>query len=244
MLGKKPEKAGTPLWMTTMSDMNTLLMTFFILLFSLQVKDEARYKKIEGILREMGRAVNARQEGPQSDLPFLHPFPHGTESGQEEVLASREEFPRPRDLDFRVTKRAGRLIVHLGGEHGFAPGEYGLSDVQKRILDWIKTFMTGRRQSVVVRGFTDADPLDAFVLDGARLRPAKAGDAAPDHFLLSGLRAQEVRRHLASGRDAMDERQVRVGEFGAQRVEQDPKKAALNRRVEIMISSRVFSPNR
>ncbi len=45
---KKPreEQKGSPLWMTTYSDMVTLLLAFFILLFSMSVIDVERFEKI------------------------------------------------------------------------------------------------------------------------------------------------------------------------------------------------------
>lgn len=48
---KKVERAGSPAWMTTYSDLMSLLLTFFILLFSMSVVSEERFKDVADSLR-------------------------------------------------------------------------------------------------------------------------------------------------------------------------------------------------
>ncbi|MDZ4133032.1 MAG: flagellar motor protein MotB, partial [Dethiobacteria bacterium] len=43
---KKKEPEGSPLWMVTYSDMVTLLLTFFILLFSISIIDIQRFQTV------------------------------------------------------------------------------------------------------------------------------------------------------------------------------------------------------
>lgn len=43
---KKPESAGAPPWMTTFSDLMTLLLTFFVLLFSMSSVNEEQFREI------------------------------------------------------------------------------------------------------------------------------------------------------------------------------------------------------
>ncbi|NPB09562.1 MAG: type VI secretion system protein TssL, partial [Thermodesulfobacteria bacterium] len=50
---KKPKcEAGAPKWMTTFSDLMSLLMCFFVLLLSFSEMDVARFKEVAGSLRD------------------------------------------------------------------------------------------------------------------------------------------------------------------------------------------------
>lgn len=48
---KKEEVAGSPAWMTTFSDLMSLLLTFFILLFSMSMVNEERFREAAESLR-------------------------------------------------------------------------------------------------------------------------------------------------------------------------------------------------
>lgn len=48
---KQADQAGAPAWMTTYSDLMSLLLTFFILLFSMSVVSEERFREVAESLR-------------------------------------------------------------------------------------------------------------------------------------------------------------------------------------------------
>lgn len=48
---KQADQAGSPAWMTTYSDLMSLLLTFFILLFSMSVVSEERFREVAESLR-------------------------------------------------------------------------------------------------------------------------------------------------------------------------------------------------
>ena len=51
---KEDDEAQAPLWMVTMSDINTLLMTFFIILFSLLVVQRNKSLRLSTQVRPTG----------------------------------------------------------------------------------------------------------------------------------------------------------------------------------------------
>ncbi|MHC4605412.1 MAG: OmpA/MotB family protein [Planctomycetota bacterium] len=239
MAKKKQKEESAPLWMVTMSDMNTLMMTFFIILFSMMVEDKRLYLYLRDLFKDLSNWASPAEPGDIEKSPHLNiVLEEEIESGTE-VELSATEIPRPRHLNFRITKRPNRVVIHLQGKKfSFAVGDYRLTADQKEVVDWVKEFMRGYRQNVIVRGFTDdANPLDAYVLEGSRMRPAQQGDRTADHFLLASLRAQEVRRYLTRGGVAVDERQVRVGEERPDKPLVRAFNLEDNRRVEIVISS-------
>ena len=71
--GKKKggeQKAGAPLWMTTYGDMMTLLLCFFVLLFSFSTIDIVRFKEV---IVELQGALGVLSGGPMvlnmGDIP-------------------------------------------------------------------------------------------------------------------------------------------------------------------------------
>ena len=240
---KEEQEAGAPLWMVTMGDMNTLLMTFFVVLFSMMTQDQVLYLDLKEFFQEMSRSANPREPGPTPKQPDISPIPIGEDPGMEAEVSARHGEPQPEGEDFNVSRREGGVVVNLSGDRGYGVGEYHLSEEQKRRLDALKKARLGHVQAIFVRGFAGSDPLDSWVVEESSertvIRPAQAGDEDGDHFLLSSLRAQEVRNYLVAGRDGIPERQVQVAEFGTYQKVVDPENREANRRVEIFISSRV-----
>ena len=82
---KKEEKeAGAPLWMVTMSDMNTLLMTFFVIMFSMMTQDKPLYMNLRKIFQQMSKWANPEVEGPNPRDPNLSLDPMGRERGADD----------------------------------------------------------------------------------------------------------------------------------------------------------------
>ena len=74
---KKDEEQpkGSPLWMTTYSDMVTLLLTFFVMLFAFADIDKAKYEQIAESLRGALKGMPSILETPQRDFSVLELFP-------------------------------------------------------------------------------------------------------------------------------------------------------------------------
>ena len=68
---------GAPAWMATFSDMMTLLLTFFILLYSMSSIDAQKFKEITQSLQSVlsGEASSSiiEMEGPNEELPLDNP---------------------------------------------------------------------------------------------------------------------------------------------------------------------------
>ncbi len=68
---KRPENKGAPRWMTTYSDMVTLILVFFVLLFSMSQIDAEKFKAI---------AEAFRSETIFEAMPSIIEEPHPTEN--------------------------------------------------------------------------------------------------------------------------------------------------------------------
>jgi len=95
---KQEESSGAPEWMTTYSDMVTLLLTFFIMLFAMSTVDKARFTDVarslsnsllnlstgESILDSSGKSIIT--------VDFVNPSDKNLPQQNEKYIESAEEM--------------------------------------------------------------------------------------------------------------------------------------------------------
>lgn len=86
---------GLPGWMATFSDMVTLLLTFFILLYAMSKQDEVKYKAVAGSIRE-AFGGNTKSMG---DVPVTGKSPYDSPT----VIESLDNV-KPFPIDFLTTE--------------------------------------------------------------------------------------------------------------------------------------------
>jgi flagellar motor protein MotB len=238
---KEPEKA--PGWITTMSDMNTLLMVFFIMLFSLLSGEEPAYLTIEG------------------GIPLKHMMPEGVAKEDEkipidkivaaavEVMESMIKDDSARETPVtvqaaqyaRVARGPEGLVITVGGEfEAFEEGRYGLHPAHYRILDAVALWLRQRPGRVLIRGYTARNLEDSVVRDAQEVwRPWRTGDSEldADWHSLAYLRAQEAARYLGRLEPPVRPERITIQAEGAwgRRLGAGPTQHALDRRVEVVV---------
>lgn len=252
-----PKDEASPVWLTTQSDITFLLLVFFILLFSMGLQDRKKYTRIaeslEAIVgpRETGleSATGASPVGDADTAVFKAFEAQGSVGSQ--VL-------RPRGRQALIQRLAEGTLLTIGGEQdGFPEGGWELSDAQKDALAGIKGWLQGRRNMIEIRGHTASNLQDSVVREAdGRLRPFGKEDlqredrqALANHSLLSWMRAEEVRRFLASAHPAMND-PVQIPELRLRiRAESYTRAAtegagaaerARNRRIEVLLTTDVL----
>ncbi len=113
----KEESAGAPLWMATFADLMSLLLAFFVLLFSFASMDDQRFAEIGGSIQD---AFGMEQKIDQSDLMGMTQI-EGTFTGGKPGMSilllalnkSSEQMKRRLDVN-----KSG-----VGGEYDEAPPE-------------------------------------------------------------------------------------------------------------------------
>ena len=243
-----------PIWLTTMSDMNMLLMVFFILLFSYLTQDKQKYVRLaESLEAVAGPALagDARATGPADDGDADAAIFRAFESARN----AETEVARPRGHATQMQRLDEGTLLTLGGlQDAFPEGRWELTPSQREALAVIKGWLSGRRNVIEIRGHTAANVQDAVVFEPeGRVRPVEAQDVArPDrmsvanHSLLSWLRANEVRRFFVDEHPEIGDRvrfpetQLRVRAEGYARTvadSADPAARARNRRIEVLATS-------
>lgn len=247
---KKPPK-GSPAWMTTYSDMITLILVFFILLFSMSQIDVARFEA----LAESFRNRNIIFENNSSAIDFENTIDSATIRDQgedlekdnflgadgltsnqkslEELLVEVEGFLEQNQLqDVISANRTDQGVVLILQERLlFDSAEADLKPEGEPFLDKVALLLNNIPNYVRVEGHTDNRPI--------------ATRQYPSNWELSGARASSVIRHILASGDYNEQRFIAAG-YGDTRpiVPNDSvENLQKNRRVEMVILELSEGPN-
>lgn len=234
---KTSEKAasGAPAWMITFSDMVTLLLTFFILLYSVSNVDAQKFKNISASLQAVlsgGSGILEAQESP-TELPVDDPeklvdeildntkIKESTLRMYEQVKGYIEE--KGLEADVSVSLNRSGVFVDIKEVILFEPGEASLKAGGQEILDNLEGLFLKFENEIVVEGHTDNVPMRS--------------QAYPTNWELSAGRALAVVRYLSEVKEVPEERLAAIG-YGEYRPiigNDTPASRAQNRRVNLLI---------
>ncbi len=215
------EMPSAPFWMTTFSDMVTLLLTFFVLIVSMSEIEIIKF-----------REALSHFNGQQSVLDYPAVSPPARP--MEELYESREQsldeltaYLRERDLEDKVLVNLTAEGVHVSITDSvmFQSGRADLLPTAKKILMKVADVLTPLARGVTVEGHTDDRPI----------RTANF----PSNWELSGARASSVVRFFLQQPTALTpDKYATIGyaEFRPEVSNGTPEGRARNRRVEIRFS--------
>ena len=239
---KAAEQGGSPAWMTTYGDLVTLLLCFFILLFSYSVMDVAKFEQIihslQGtFLREQGILDSSRHPStPEDDAmldvekePSLELDQDAAEIFDEfyEVYLSVRSFLQEAGLDddIKIRYEDRGIVLEMREAVLFDPGRADLKEDSLELLHSINLVLTQLPNKVLVEGHTDNVPINQPMF--------------PSNWELSVIRATRVVRYLIENKGLEPERFVAsgYGEYDPIDTNDTPEGRAHNRRVNIVISA-------
>jgi len=167
---KKREDEGLPEYFATFADMMTLLMTFFVLLFSMATLDPMKIADMAAAMQES--ATGERRERRQIKTHSMI---------RDEVLEAIEQTEMQDVAE--VTHSPKGTSITIGSEFAFESGSADLKTVIYPFLDSIIPIMMdrGNKYSIAVEGHTDNLPI-----------PDEWTDKWPSNWELSAARAASV----------------------------------------------------
>lgn len=196
--------------LTSFSDMMTLMLTFFVLLFTMS---EPKKPRIQATMQAFMRQVGVMPHNQSPMRPTMTP----QRTSQEEANILRRGPPGKRSEVQTVVENDRQKII-IGGEDLFRPGSAELSAKGKRLLqNDVAPDLKGFRNRVEVKGNT-----------------AQSTDETQDLWALGYARAYAVMRYLVDD-CGLEEKRFRLIS-AADNEPRDPGNAALNRRVEIVMT--------
>ena len=244
---KKPQQQpGSPLWMTTYSDMVTLLLTFFILLYTMSVIDIERFQTViisiqtsflghTGIMdqtpetRQSQEESMAFEDGMLSELALLEQAQEAEEI-LEEVQAFLAEMGLDGEVEVSLDERG--IVMELPDYIFFERARADLKPEAREVLDDFSELFLRLDRNIIIEGHTCNLPINV--------------PEFPSNWELSVIRAVRVTRYLVeeNGLDPHRMQATGYGEFHPLVPNEDPESRARNRRVTMVISMQRFEAPR
>lgn len=218
----------TTAWLTTFNDLVTLLMVFFVLLFSMGSMDVKRFKNFKNSLQSAMGVFNEGRyasEGLISDRQGHTDAPSGAQSGDRETRKDYQALAGAQGLSAEYTPRG--LLLTLNDELLFASGSARLTSEGERMLAEIGTAIKPMQRDIRVEGHTDDRPIST--------------SRYPSNWELSTARAISVIDYFTTRVGISSQRLSAIG-YGSvkPRVPNDSEgHRRMNRRVEIILGQTV-----
>lgn len=218
---KKPKKeVKTDAWLATYGDMVTLVLTFFVLMYSFSSVNEKKLASIASALNSLltGNSSNTIMDGQGEML-------EAPEVTAPSMYDQVKEFIEKNDLeDVAEIKNDTRgVIIQLKDSILFDSGKADLIPQSKEVLDKISSLMATMDNNFIIEGHTDNIPINTYKFS--------------DNWELSSDRATSVIRYFTQvkGLDSTKFQSAGYGEFKPLVDNTTEENRAKNRRVNILI---------
>ncbi len=223
---KKPKKeVKTDAWLATYGDMVTLVLTFFVLLYSFSSVNEKKLKEISVALTSLlggGTSGESILDGGNGILEEVVPEDVGM---QNSTFTKVSEFLENNGLeDIAQIKTDDRgVIIELNDKILFESGKSELIPESRGVLDKISGLLGTLDNTFIIEGHTDNVPIDTYKFN--------------DNWDLSSSRANSVIRYFTKvkGLDVNKFNSAAYGEFKPLVDNSTEENRAKNRRVNILI---------
>lgn len=227
---------GSPGWMTTFGDLMSLLLTFFILLYSMSNVDAKKLKAVNQSLRGVLSGVGHTRiiddfntdVTPSEDIIDLEESPETESNINKGILKMYEEVTEQiqnEGLDAQVSVNVSNKGVFVGINETilFDPGSAEIKDSGLEVLNKLEGVINSFENDILVEGHTDDIPMHT-----ARF---------PSNWELSSGRAISVVRYLTETKSVLPERIAAVGygEYNPAVPNDSAENRQKNRRVNILI---------
>lgn len=239
-MAKKKKQLDEPTgneWMGTYSDMVTLLMTLFVLLYSMSSVDAAKVQAISNAFSVLsGKAADSileydKYEGTEPIIGGESKVENTIEESENienrTMYESVKEFVQENRLDstIEIAQNEKGVVLQLKDSILFQSGQAELKTESSEILDKINTLISIMPNSVIIEGHTDNIPI--------------SNSKFKDNWDLSSIRATNVLRYFTEikQQDPTKFRAAGYGEYKPKVENNSDENRAQNRRVNIIIES-------
>lgn len=211
------EEEGAPLWMVTYSDMVTLIMTFFILYYSIASMNMQKFK--EAIIGEEQASIGLLELLDSAEIK--ESIQELTQQKSNDILSEMSEVAEDSEMD--VETSSAKVVVRVPGANLFKPGKADLELTARPVLDEvIRVINKHPNYKIHIQGHTDDESIST--------------ERFPTNWELSAARATAVLRYFID-KGAEPKRMTATGyadTFPLARNDTAPGRAK-NRRVEFVL---------
>ena len=222
-------------WLQTYSDTMTLLLTFFILLYSFSTVDAEKFKMISSALQSIltGQESTSIFDYNMSSgsVPIVgedtktNEIDIGEASGEPSMYEQVLEFINENNLEsvVTITRDSRGIIIQLRDNILFESGSADIKENSKQILEKISTLILRFDNEIIIEGHTDNVPIHNAKYDS--------------NWELSSARALNVLKYFVNVKK-VDPYRISAhayGEYKPVMPNDTPEHRAANRRVNILI---------
>ncbi len=230
---------GSPAWMATYGDLVTLLLCFFVLLYSMSVVDAKKFEATFSSVRDsFGGDQKENVKAPEVEVKEPSEMAEVIRMEQDMVEAQKEFYEQVRSfisqeaMEDQITALFddGKIILRIPGDVLFSAGsEYISASANDVLYTLLQIFHAKRDQMINVKGYSDNTAVPA----GARFY---------DNWELSALRAVNILRYYVNaGIGTHRIIATGMGELDPLAPNNTPENMAKNRRVEFVLEKDVSS---
>lgn len=227
---------GSPAWMTTFGDMMTLLLVFFVLLYSFSSMDVEKFQGfISALQNQLGVLSGGRTitEDANIDAGNLGQDYAQAPENIQQIMREIDNYIDRNNLSDRVdveNKRKG-LVISLTGEILYELGRADIKEQGREVLAMISDILIDIPNDIMIEGHTDDLPIRT--------------DEFPSNWELSTARAVNVTKFLIEEND-FDPARLSAAGYSEYRPVTDNDTItgrAENRRVEIVVLNSQYAVN-
>ena len=225
---KEEVEEGAPLWVLTFGDMMSLLLTFFILLFSMSTINPKKFADVMGAIQTILGAgqspiVSPTQVTPKEVMRKLKNITDLVKEG-----GSKDEAVEGSRV-FVETVREG-LKITIGGRPIFDEGKAEIRPDALRVMKTLRNIVAGYRNKIRILGHTSGAAADRLPRSNGKWQLGHARAMA----VLLYLQQQDVHpARLEAATAAQYQPAVSEGDGG-------PGAARQNRRVELIVTEELI----
>lgn len=232
---QKKQSEGTPDWMLTYGDMTTLLLTFFIFMFTTAEINGYKLQLILAAFQGLGAysGGNTLQQGKLAELGNTVMSLPSMQAGRALDKARRAATalfePEIKSKKVRITEDERGLVITLASDAYFRPASAELNiEASRELLQKVSTLLSSKElanRKFRIEGHTDNAPTDP-------------NGPWPSNWELSTARATNVLHYLVDF--GVNENQFQVmglGDTQPLMSNDTPEGRAYNRRVDIIVLS-------
>ncbi|MCY6370381.1 OmpA family protein [Clostridium ganghwense] len=231
----QPSEGSNDEWLATYADTITLILTFFVLLYSFSSTDNIKFQKISASLQSVLSGKNSDsilEFNMSGEVPIVgSPIdmgPKQTGSTESENMYKKiKGFVDNNNLKdtVQIKKDSRGIIMELKDNILFDIGRAKIKEPSKEILDKINSLISSFPNDVIVEGHTDNVPIH--------------NEKYPSNWELSTQRAVNVLKYFVEvkGQDPKRFQAAGYGEYRPIAPNNNYANKAQNRRVNILITA-------
>jgi chemotaxis protein MotB len=221
--------AGAPDWIVTYGDMMSLLLTFFVLLFSMsEIREEQSRAMMDSMRRAFGSETSLESILAGPNVPLNSPLAKLMSLGRSrrmDTMQGGDKVNAPVGEHPRVWAIRPSQESTLGGAIFFDESSAELTEQAKQVLQKIAEQIAGKPQKIEIRGHTSKAPLPP-------------NSPYHNHWDLAYARCVNTMEYLVTmGIEPQRMRLAVAGEHEPLHISTDPKLQQSNSRVEVALMS-------